>query len=314
MFLTLISAIAFGSSAPLVAQSPIQVPGGSGKFDFTNIDSENRLFLACHPGNKSIAVVDLKSGKAVDVNVGTEVNGCSADAKAHRVYAAGPGNTLVCVDEKTWRVVGKLALSGPGDSVQVDTKHGVVYVANDDGTSVWVVGLKSMKLETTITIKEAPEYMELDLAKDRIYQPIKSTNTVQVISMKTRKVTSEWSLGSMTGPHGFCIDRKSQTAMVVGSNGKLAILNADTGKLLSEMDVVPKSDQVAYDADFHRLYVPAGGTMQIIGISGGKGSLLGSVAVDKGCKRVSVDPATHDVWIAYANSKGSFVQKFTASR
>ena len=300
--------------APLTSTPPISVPGGAGKYDFTNIDVENRMFLACHPGRKSITVVNLKNQSVTDVDLGTECNGSSPDPVGHMVYAAGPGNTLVSLDTKTWKVTGKLALSGPGDSVQVDRKHGVVYVANDDGTNLWVVNLKTLKLTQSITIKEAPEYTELDLDKDRIYQPIKSSSTVQVIDAKSLKIVKEWTLGALTGPHGFAIDRKTQTAMVVGSNGQLTLLNATTGQILSEMAVLPKSDQIAYDAELHRLYIPAGGKLQVISVAGGKGTDLGTVPVDRDCKRVSVDTATHDVWVAFSNTTGSFVQRFKPTR
>ena len=307
---TLLFSLVTSSDAVLTSSPAILVPGGAGKFDFTNIDVESRLFLACHPGRKSLTVVDLNSKRVQDVELATEVNGCSSDSGAHRIYAAGPGNLLVVLDAKTWKKVGSLPLSGPGDSVQVNAKGGVVYVANDDGTNLWVVGLKSLKLEHTVTIKEAPEYMELDLGRDLIYQPIKSSSTVQIINTKSLKVTKEWSLGALKGPHGFAIDRVSQTAMVVGSNGKLTILDANTGQIKSELDVSKKSDQVAYDQGLHRLYIPAGGKMQVVEIASGKGTIVGTVDIDPDCKRVSVDPKTHDVWIAFSNAKGSFVQQF----
>ncbi len=307
--------IAFAiANTPLVASTPIEIPGGPGKFDFTQIDAKNRLFLACHPGRKSIAVVNMSSGAAHDVDSGVECNGVSADSTTHRMYGAGPGQKFVSIDTKTFKKLGSLDLSGPGDGVQVDSARGIAYVANDDGTTLWVIGLKSMKLETSIKIKEAPEYLELDTARNRVYQPIKSASVVQVIDAKSRKVISEWKLGALTGPHGFALDRTTQTAMVVGSNGKLTILKATTGAILSELDVLAKSDQVAYDSKLKRLYIPAQGSIQVVQISGGKGTILGTVPVDKDCKRVSVDPVTGNVWVAFSNAKGSFAQKFKPSK
>ncbi len=298
--------------SPLSAFPPIEVPGGPGKFDFTQIDAKNRLFLACHPGKKAITVVDLRTLKVRDVNSVVECNGVSADSDSHRIYAAGPGEKLVCIDSKTWQPIATLDLAGPGDGVQVDAQHGKVYVANDDGTNLWVVGSKSMKLETTVKIKEAPEYLELDIAKGRVYQPIKSASVVQVIDMKSSKVAAEWKLSSLTGPHGCAIDRESKTLFVVGSNGKLAILDATTGAVSCLLDVTPRTDQIAYDQKLKRLYIPGAGTIQVVQIVKGQGIVIGSVAVDSDCRRVSVEPSTSDVWVAYSNKKGSYVQQFKA--
>src|SRR5258708_6776898 len=99
----------------ILAQTPIVVPGGPGHFDFMNIDPVNRLVFACHPGKSSFTVVDLTTGSVKDVDAGVQVNGICPDSAGKRVYAAGPGKTLVCFDSKTWQKTGSLALDGPGD-------------------------------------------------------------------------------------------------------------------------------------------------------------------------------------------------------
>jgi DNA-binding beta-propeller fold protein YncE len=299
-------------AAPLTAQTPIVVPGGAGHFDFMNIDPVNRLVFACHPGKSSFTVVDLNTGEAKDVDAGVEVNGICPDSKGKRVFAAGPGKTLVCFDSKSWKKTGSLTLDGPGDCVQYDGKRGVVYVDNDDGTNLWIVDPKTMKLKNSIVIKEAPEYMELDQTRSRIFQAIKSTSTVQVIDPDSMKVVDEWKLGELTGPHGLAVDRKTGRVFVAGKNGKLVILDATSGKLLSSLDVVKGSDQIAYDAGLQRLYIPGASTIQVIQISGDTATVLGSVPVEKDCHRVAIDPTNHDVWVAYADATNSYVQKFSA--
>ena len=136
MIQTLIASILFTlpNEDLLTAETPIAVPGGPGKFDFMNVDRTNRFVFACHPGKKSFTVVNLTTKEVKDVDAGVEVNGICADSAGKLVYAAGPGNTLVKFDSTTWTKTGSLALSGPGDCVQYDSKRGVVYVDNDDGT------------------------------------------------------------------------------------------------------------------------------------------------------------------------------------
>lgn len=299
-----------GAHAPLSPDSPLEVPGGAGHFDFMNIDPVNRLVFACHPGKSSFAVVDLKSSEVKDVSAGAACNGICPDPANHRVFAAGPGQTLFCFDTNTWTKVGSLKFDGPCDCVQYDAKRGVVYVDNDDGTNLWVVDPSNMSLKGAVTIKEAPEYMEIDEARGRIFQAIKSTNTVQVIDPDSMKVTAEWSLGDLKSPHGLAEDRAAGRIFVAGKNGKLVILDADTGKLVGSFDVVKNSDQIAYDADLKRLYIPGEGTIQVIQIDGDNATVAGSVPVAKDCHRVAVDPTNHDVWVAYTEGEKSFVQRF----
>ncbi len=288
------------------------VPGGAGHFDFMNIDPVNRLVFACHPGKSSVAVVDLTTHRVSDVGLGAACNGCGVDSAGKRAFAAGPGNTLVRIDTKSMKATGSLALGGPGDCVQFDASRKLVYVDNDDGTNLWIVDPATMKLRGSVTIKEAPEYMEVDLGRNRIFQAIKSTNTVQVIDLASHKVLAEWSLGEVTSPHGLAEDRATGKIFVAGKNGKLAILDASSGKLLSTVDVVKGSDQIAYDEGLKRLYIPGGGAIQIVQIAGSTGTVAGSAAVGADCHRVAVDPKTHDVWVAYADASNSYVQRFRA--
>jgi DNA-binding beta-propeller fold protein YncE len=297
--------------APLAAQAPITVPGGSGKFDFMNIDPTDRLALACQPGKSAFVVINLDSGKVTSVAAGTEVNGIDADAKGKSIFAAGPGNTLIRFSTSTWKKTGELKLSGPGDSVIFDQKHGVVLVDNDDGTNLWIVNPKTLKITNTVTIKEAPEVMALDLSRNKVFQNIKTTNSIQVIDLASKKVVKEYALGALTSPHGLAEDVAGGLLFSVGKNGKLIILNADSGKILQTLDVVKSSDQIAYDAQLKRLYIPGSGSIQVVQIGAGAAKVIGSAPLPKGCHSVTVDPKTHNVWVAYADDANSYVMKYT---
>ena len=298
--------------APLKAEKPIVIPGGAGSFDFMNVDSKDRLGFACHPGKDSFTVINLDTDKVEEVNCGLKVNGIDADPATQSVFAAGPGNMLVRYDIKTWQKTGSLPLSGPGDSVIADSKRGVVYVDNDDGTSLWIVNAKNLKIISTVTIKEAPEVMAYDIARKKIFQNIKTTNSLQVIDVTSKKVVDEFKLGSLTSPHGLAEDFSTGKLFSVGKNGKLVILSADSGTILSEVDVNKNSDQIAYDETLKRLYIPGGGMLQVVQITSNGAKVLGSTPIGKGCHSVTVDPATHNVWIAYADSTNSYAQKFLA--
>jgi DNA-binding beta-propeller fold protein YncE len=237
----------------------------------------------------------------------------AVDSKGKKVYAAGPGKTLVQIDMTTWTKSASLALDGPGDSVIYDSKTSQVYVDNDDGTNLWIVDPATMKITSTIKIKEAPEVMVLDANKGKIYQNIKTSNSLQVIDLATKAVTAEYALGELQSPHGLAYDRKAGKLFSVGKNGKLEILDADTGKILTTLDVVKSSDQIAYDTKLKRLYIPGSGTIQTIQITDTGASILDSEPLPAGCHSVTVDPTTHDVWVAYKDASKSYVMKYTAS-
>lgn len=297
----------------LAAQAPIIVPGGPGSFDFMNTDNGDRLGFACHPGTKSLTVINLDDDTVRSVDLGAACNGMSFDRKNKKAYAAGPGNELVQIDMTSWTKTGSLPLSGPGDSVIYDSKNHVVYVDNDDGTNLWIVDPATMKLASTVTIKEAPEVMAWDANRGKIFQNIKTTNSLQVIDATSKTVVAEYALGDLTSPHGLAEDARAGKLMSVGKNGKLVILDADSGKILTSLDVTKNSDQIAYDRAYKRLYIPGSGVIQTIQITDTGATVLDSAPLPTGCHSVTVDPKTHNVWVAYTDKTNSYVMKYTAT-
>jgi glutamine cyclotransferase len=297
----------------LTPQAPIVVPGGAGKFDFMNVDNKDRLGFACQPGLSSLVVFNLDTETVKSVALGTECNGMSVDTKNQKVYAAGPGKTLIQVDMTTWMKTASLALDGPGDSVIYDSKNSVVYVDNDDGTSLWMVDPTSMKISSTVTIKEAPEVMAFDANRGKIFQNIKTTNSVQVIDVTTKAVVAEYPLGDLTSPHGLAEDRRAGKLFSVGKNGKLVVLDADSGKILTTLDVTKNSDQIGYDTRLKRLYIPGSGVLQTVQVTDTGVSVIDSEPLPAGCHSITVDPKTHNVWVAYSDSSKSYLMKYIAS-
>ena len=194
-----------------------------------------------------------------------------------------------------------------------DGRTSTVYVDNDDGTNLWFVDPATMKITSTVKIKEAPEVMVLDTGRNKIFQNIKSSNSLQVVDLNSKSVAAEFTLGDLTSPHGLAEDRKAGKLFSVGKNGKLVILDADSGKILQTLDVAKNSDQIAYDTQLKRLYIPGSETIQTVQITDTGASVIDSEPLPAGCHSVTVDPKTHDVWVAYKDASSSYVMKYVSS-
>ena len=301
-------------NAPLTAQAPIVIPGGAGHFDFMNVDPSDRIAIACHPGKTSFTVINLDSGTVKEVDAGVEVNGVDIDSANKKLYAAGGGKTLIQFDTTNWTKTNALTLDGPGDDVLYDAKRGVVYVDNDDGTLVWVVDPSTMKVSSSVTIKGAPEVMLLDDSRNKLFQNIKPANSLQVIDPESKAVIAEYPLGDVTSPHGLAEDASLGRLFSVGKNGKMAILDADTGKIVADVDVTKNSDQIGYDAGLKQLYIPGSGVMQVFQASADGVTKVGEVPLPAGCHSVTVDPQSHDVWVVYSDTTNSYAMKYTVNK
>ena len=161
-------------------------------------------------------------------------------------------------------------------------------------------------------IGAGPEYAIYDAAGDRIFLNIKTTDTVVVIDPATAKVTASWPTGEAKHPHGLAFDAKMKRLFVAGNNGKLAILSAVDGKPLGVVNTVTGVDQIAMDAGNGRIYCPSGGgSMTVVQTTPEGAKAIGDVITAKGAKTTAVDPATHAVWVAYADGAKCFARKYT---
>ena len=110
----------------------------------------------------------------------------------------------------------------------------------------------------------------------------------------------DWTVQPATSPHGLAFDPATHRLFVAGGNGKLAVLDSTSGKLITT---------VAIDPALRRIYCPGGGQLTVVQETATGAEPAGEIAITKGCRSVAVDPKTHAVWIAYAEGDKSYVRR-----
>ena len=304
------------ADAPLSAGKPIALPGTKGAFDFLEIDSSKNRLLADHTGNASLDVIDLSNGALLKSIPTGAAQGVAVDDAGGKYYVSvSKQKKLVTVDRESLSVTGEIALSGPADALAFDSKNGCAYVGHDDAKEVWVVDMKAGKVTGSVAIAEGPEYVIYDAGSDRIFQNIKSNDTVAVIAPGTNTVTASWPTAPATHPHGLAFEAKTNRLFIAGNNGELVVLDAATGKLTASAKIAPGVDQIAFDDGLRRVYcASATGVISVVQITDAGATSLGDVKTAKGAKTLTVDQKTHAVWTAYAEGAGSFVLKLDAGK
>jgi DNA-binding beta-propeller fold protein YncE len=303
---------ALADTLPLKAQKPIVIPGGPGGFDWMQVDGRSDRVFATHKGTKTVAIVDLKTETALpSVNVGT-AQGVAMDRRDNKIFLGDEDeHTVVILDYATLKKTGEIAVTGPVDDLLYCSKNGMVYACRDNGEEVWVIDAKTEKIVATVKIPTAPEKIEYDRTSDRIYQNIKSNNTVQVIDPATNKVEKTFDTSPATGPHGLVIDSKAQRLFSAGSNGKLVVIDLKTGKVISTVDIEKGVDQIAFDRGNQRIYCACKGAISVVQTTEEGAKLLGNVPTPKGSHTLAVDQKTHAVWTSYFDDHDSYLLKLT---
>jgi len=296
----------------LVAGTTVKIPDSKGKFDFLEVDPDRHRLLAAHESDDTADLIDLETNKVIArLKIGGAPVHVATDAKTGRYFvSAQEGKRIAVVDGSTLKETGSIAMDGPLDAILFIPATRRLYAANDDGTHVWVVDVDAQKVVGSVTIPGPPEYMVYDASAGRIYLNIKTTDEVVVIDPNTNTVVAHWPTAPAKSPHGLAFDPASGRLFSAGGNGKLAVIDVKTGKVVGAADVTEKVDQIAFDPSTRRIYCAGPNQMSVLQETAGGAAPLGSVKTAATAKNVTVDPKTHAVWTTYTDGVNSYAQSW----
>ncbi len=296
----------------LVAGTTVKIPDSKGKFDFLEVDPGRHRLLAAHEADDTADLVDLETNTLIArLKIGGAPVHVATDPKTGRYFvSAQEGKRIAVVDGSTLKETGSIPMEGPLDAILFIPASRRLYAANDDGTHVWVVDVDSQKVVASVTIPGPPEYMVYDASAGRIYLNIKTTDEVVAIDPKTNTVVAHWPTAPAKSPHGLAFDPTSGRLFSAGGNGKLAVLDVKTGKVVGSADITEKVDQIAFDSSTRRIYCAGPDRMSVVQETAEGAVSLGSVKTAATAKNVAVDPKTRAVWTTYTDGVNSYAQSW----
>jgi DNA-binding beta-propeller fold protein YncE len=309
---------AFSLSAqtgPLTAGDPIPLPGATGGYDFIQFDSAGNRLLLGHEGNKSFDVYNLGTRKLTVVPTSTSQD-AATDVKNHLYYVSGndPGR-LVIVDAKTLTVAGEVPVPSDVDLIGYDPQTGMVHLCNDKAAEQWVIDPVAKKIVTTIKFDgTGMEDMALDLKNRRLFQAVKGANAIAMVDLDSNKVLAQWPLAPDKGPHGIALVPDSD-GLLVACASNLVLISRSSGKILATAPIGARVDEMTYDPGLHMAYCASRvGKISVVAIGAATLTPASDVPDTTRTGDITVDPATHTVWIAYQKNGQCFAQPFTPSQ
>jgi DNA-binding beta-propeller fold protein YncE len=302
-------------AAPIEAGEPILLGQTRGNFDFIRMDTARRRLLLAHTGNKSLDVFDVE-GKRLLKSVPTgAAQDCAVDARNHRYYVSvSAPPKMAIVDAIKLEVTGEVPLPAAADLMTFNPANGLAYVCNDTAPELWVIDPAAKAIVRTITLPgKGMEDLTLDPPAKHLFQVVKGNNTLTVIDPSNHQTLNSWTTVPATNPHGLALVPDADTVLVAGGNGKLALMNRSSGKMLAVADIPSRVDEMAYDPERHTAYCPGQNKIAVIAVEGEKLTVVGEV-LDAPGRSIVVDSNTHTVWMASSRGGRCFVQPFAAAK
>ena len=303
--LALSASLLLAPSAAL-AQKPYSVltrwtVGGEGGWDYLTSDPKaHRLYVTHGP---RVEVLDSDSGKVVGSITGLKgTHGVALDDSGKYGYVSdGGANVVVVFDRATLATVASIPAGTNPDGIAFEPVTKTVWAFNGRSSNATVIDTGEQKVVATIPLDGKPEFPVAD-GKGTVFANIESKNEIVRFDAAARKITATWPLANCESPSGLAIDPAGRRLFAVCDGGKMAVVDANSGKTLANPSIGDGPDAARYDSARKLAFSSNGGSGTLTIIDAGKDSypVQQNLATQRGARTMTLDSATGRIYLATA--------------
>jgi DNA-binding beta-propeller fold protein YncE len=295
-----LAAVALAASSGYHVVTTYKV-GGEGGWDYLTADAAARRVYISR--GTHVMVLDADSGKSVgDIADTPGVHGIALAPELGRGFTSnGREGTVSIFDIKTLATISKVKVGDNPDAILYDPATKRVFTFNGRSQDSTVIDGASGKVLGTIKLDGKPEFAASD-AKGEIFVNIEDKSELTAIDPNKMEVKAKWPLAPCTEPSGLSIDRKKRRLFVGCDNKMMAVVDADSGKVLATPAIGDGVDATTFDPETGLAFASCGGDGVLTVVkeeSPGKFTAE-NVPTQKGARTLALDEKTHNVFVVTA--------------
>jgi YVTN family beta-propeller protein len=286
----------------LIKKVPI---GGEGGWDCLYIDSGERRCYISHQNH--VVVFDIDKEKITgDINNTPGVHGIAIAYGFNKGYISNGGDGTVTVfNPATLKETSRIKVGSRPDVILFDPFTKRIFTFNGGSKDCTVIDANKDAVISTIPLGGKPEFSVSD-EKGKVFVNIEDKNEIAAIDAEKLVVTSRWSIAPCESPSGLAIDLKNKLLFSVCSNGKMAITDYTTGKVIATPDIGKGPDGAAFDPETGLAFSPNGrdGTLTVIKEEPDRQfKVVETVPTAPLARTMAMDPKTHRIYLVTAKLK-----------
>lgn len=275
--------------------------GGEGGWDYLNLDSSSRRLYISRATH--VIVMDADSGKVVgDIPDTPGVHGIALAQELGRGFISnGREGTVSIFDLNTLKLITKVTAGTNPDAILYDPATKRVFAFNGRSQDATAIDAAKGTVVGTIKLEGKPEFAASD-GKGEIFVNIEDKSMIDAIDPNKLQVKASWPLAPCEEPSGLAIDRKNRRLFAGCDNKMMAVVNADTGKVIATPAIGEGVDANGFDSEKGLAFASCGdGHLTIVKEeSPDKFTVLANVATQEGARTMALDEKTHNVFLVTA--------------
>jgi DNA-binding beta-propeller fold protein YncE len=275
--------------------------GGLGGWDYLTLDSVNRrLFIS---REKRVIVLDVDRGTVVgEIPDTLGVHGIALAPELGRGFTSnGRSANVTIFDFKTLKVIGTVPTDEGPDAIVYDPKTRLVLTMNGRAHSATTIDAASGEVRATLALEGKPEFAVAD-GKGRIFVNLEDQSAELEIDPAVPRIVHRWPLAPCVEPSGLAIDREHRRLFAGCHNLMMAVVDADSGKVIATPPIGAGVDADAFDPATQLAFSANGeGTLTIVQEQApGDFRVTENVETQRGARTLALDEKTHFVYLVTA--------------
>ena len=280
----------------------IPIPG-QGSWDYLTVDeSASRLYVS---HGTQVEVLDTDSGSIVGNIPNTlGVHGITIAAELGRGFVSnGQSSTVTIFDLKTLKPIADVATGKKPDAIIYDPATSRVFAFNGGSDSATAIDAATGKVAGTVDLGGGPEFAAAD-GQGHVFDNLEDESLVLKIDSRNLKVEQRWPTAPCASPSSMAMDRANRRLFLGCRSKVMAVMNADTGQVITTLPIGDHVDATAFDPETKLIFNSNGeGTITVIHQdSPDKYSVVDTVKTLPRAKTMALDPKTHQLFLSTAES------------
>lgn len=275
--------------------------GGNGAWDYLRADALSRRLYVSHSGE--VVVLDLDTRQIVGRMIGFGfIHGIVILNDLKKGFISdGQKNEVIVFDPATLAVKSRIATAANPNSMVYEPSTGRLFVGHKPSKSMTVIDVASEKIQGHIALGGIPEFPATD-GHGNIYVNIDDTSEILHIDARALTVKDRWPVAPCKSPSGLAMDVSGQRLFVACDNKFMAIVDANTGKVLSTLKSGDGPDAAGYDPVTHLAFASNGdGTLTVVAAAEhAQAKVIQSLTTQLGARTMTLDEKTHIIYLSTA--------------
>jgi DNA-binding beta-propeller fold protein YncE len=251
-------------NGPLILTAQIPLPGVHGRFDHFTFDPAEpaRIFISAL-GNNSVEVIDLVEDTVVqDIHGIPEPQGIAFAVGLNKLFVGSRKGKLYIYDGGDYKLITAIDYNADVDNLRYDAGLKRIYVGygDEDKAAIGMVdATTNQRLDQVYKTGAHPESYQMEKSGPNLYVNLEDLKQVGVIDRATQKLT-KWELPPKFQENfPMALDESDHRLMIVTRTPpRLVVYDTTSGKVVATEPCVADVDDLYYDANHKRVYIPGG--------------------------------------------------------